>query len=142
MSKREVIANGKKQQQKKNSTNQMVWSSIQAHWPEKKAAMVANYNDVGQKRGEDLHFSMQTTQSSHGSTQLTRTRQTKPKEPHKKKKRTARPFKTCRKTLYHSLKLTDGTEQSEELSPVKSGKQTKLRSALSGEVVQPRVLRK
>lgn len=66
MSKREVIANGNKQRGK-NSTNQMVWSSIQAHWHEKKAAMVANYNDVGQKRGEDWHFSMQTTQSSQGS---------------------------------------------------------------------------
>lgn len=87
MSKREVIANGNKHRGK-NSTNQiaLVWSSIQAHWHEKKAAMVANYNDVGQKRGEDLHFSMQTTQSSQGSSTTNQNETDKTKiTTHKKK---------------------------------------------------------
>lgn len=76
-----------KQQQKKNNTNQiaLVWSSIQAHWHEKKAAIVANYNDVVQKRGEELHFTMQTTQSSQGSSTTNQSETDKTKRTTQKK---------------------------------------------------------
>lgn len=83
MSKREVIANSNKQQQKKPNTNQiaLVWSSIQAHWHEKKkAAIVANYT---WDKSEKICTSLYKQHRVHKEVaQLTRTRQTKPKEPH------------------------------------------------------------
>lgn len=73
----------------------MVWSSIQAHWHEKKAAMVENYNDVGQKQGEDLHFSMQTTQSSQGSSTTNQSETDKTKRITNKIKKNSETVRDC-----------------------------------------------